>query len=96
MTAIASMFLYVSEACSRASLTTGIRDVKCSLEAISGIMPPYFLCISDWDATILDLIIVPSVMTAAAVSSHEVSIPNTFTNRYPLILIAHHILKKNR
>ena len=48
---------------------------RCLRDAISGTTPPNFLCISIWVEMIFDKISRPSLTTAAAVSSHEVSIP---------------------
>src|SRR6266446_3523895 len=62
-------------ACSMASRTTGTMRRKCSREASSGTTPPYFRWMSICDATTLDRISRPSATTAAAVSSHEDSIP---------------------
>ena len=48
-------------------------DSAWAREATSGKTPPYWACRSICEATMLDLIVGPSVMTAAAVSSQEVS-----------------------
>ena len=56
--------------------TTGRISFWCSLEANSGTTPPYNSCI-DWLATTL-LSMTESEITAAAVSSHEDSIPRMY------------------
>ena len=61
-----------------ASLTTALNVSMCWREASSGTMPPYSACISICDATTLEWIVRPSSMTAAAVSSQDVSMPRIF------------------
>src|SRR4030042_1941498 len=56
-----------------ASLITGSIRSRWALLAISGTTPPHFLCRSTCEEITLDLILLFS-MTAAEVSSHEVSI----------------------
>src|SRR5712664_1001484 len=75
VTAMASKSSRRLFACCMASRTTGTICRKCSREASSGTTPPYLRWTSICDATTLDKISRPSATTAAAVSSHEDSIP---------------------
>jgi cytochrome bd-type quinol oxidase subunit 1 len=59
----------------RAFSTTGTIFSICFLEASSGTTPPYGWCVATWDQTTLDKMVCPPEVTAAAVSSQEVSIP---------------------
>src|SRR6185295_2428240 len=77
--AIADRPAYEVPDCSRASRTTGTMARRCSREASSGTTPPYRACVASCEATTEDRIDVPSSTTAAAVSSHEDSIPRTRT-----------------
>ena len=77
VTAMPPMSPRVAPALSIASLTTGIIDSMCLREASSGTMPPYFACMSSCEETTEESTFLPSSTTAAAVSSHELSIPNT-------------------
>jgi hypothetical protein len=52
--------------------------VRCSLDDISGIIPPYLSCMNDWEEIMLDRILTPLSTTAAVVSSQEVSMPKIF------------------
>ena len=61
-----------------ASSMTGMTTSKCERAATSGTTPLKVLWISICELTILLIIWRPSATTAAAVSSHELSTPNTF------------------
>ena len=50
----------------------------CFLEAISGTTPPYNVCKSICEDMTLDSASLPLTTTAAAVSSHELSIAHIF------------------
>src|SRR5438270_9197355 len=69
----------------RASRTTGTTARRCSREASSGTTPPYLPCVSSCDATTDERTPSPSSTTAAAVSSHELSIASIFT---PVAILA--------
>ena len=58
-----------------ASRTAGTIARKCSRDASSGTTPPYFECVAICEETTDDKIRDPSSTTAAAVSSHDDSIP---------------------
>ena len=60
---------------SRAARTTGTIALRCSRDASSGTTPPYFACIVICEATTLERMTLPFSTTAAAVSSHEDSMP---------------------
>src|SRR5713226_7162727 len=75
VTPMASTSASIIPACASASRTTGTICRKCSRDASSGTTPPYFRCISICDATTLGKISRPSATTAAAVSSHDDSMP---------------------
>src|ERR1035441_4058028 len=62
-----------------ASRPTGAMARRCSREASSGTTPPYFECVSICDATTEDSTASPFSTTAAAVSSHEDSMPRMRT-----------------
>src|SRR5215813_8484805 len=62
-------------AAANASPTTSPIFSRCSREASSGTTPPYFLCVAICEAMTFERTLTPSSMTAAAVSSHELSIP---------------------
>src|SRR5262245_38398255 len=65
----------VAPAAASASPTTSPIFSRCSREASSGTTPPYFLCVAICEAMTFERTLTPSSMTAAAVSSHELSIP---------------------
>src|SRR5512142_1279033 len=60
---------------SSASRTAGTIALRCSRDASSGTTPPYFECVAICEETTDDKIRDPSSTTAAAVSSHDDSIP---------------------
>src|SRR5215470_17687287 len=70
-----SMSCKVAPAAASASLTTPLIFSRCSREASSGTTPPYFSCVAICEAMTFEWTLTPSSMTAAAVSSHELSIP---------------------
>src|SRR4051812_22837909 len=74
MTSISSQ---PTSACSIASRITGTRAWTWARDASSGTTPPYGRCRAIWLATALPSTQRPSRTTAAAVSSHELSIANT-------------------
>src|SRR5437016_5432702 len=76
------MLLKFSPAQSRASRTTGTMARRCSREASSGTTPPYFPWVVICEATIEERMVPPSATTAAAVSSHEDSMPRMRTPLY--------------
>ena len=82
MTAIPSRSRSCIEACSMASLITALNVSMCCREASSGTMPPYWACMSIWVATTFEWMVRPSSMTAAAVSSQDVSMPRIFISSY--------------
>jgi len=59
---------------------TGTMARKCSRDASSGTTPPYLPCTENWLATMEDKTRVSSSITAAAVSSHELSIARILAN----------------
>src|SRR5919202_3559280 len=61
----------------RAWATAGVSSSTWARLAISGTTPPYRAWRSTWLDTTDDSTVVPSATTAAAVSSHDVSIPRT-------------------
>src|SRR5215475_15406185 len=65
----------LTPAAANASPTTPLIFSRCSREASSGTTPPYFLCVAICEAMTFERTLTPSSMTAAAVSSHELSIP---------------------
>src|SRR5579862_5079085 len=73
--ATASISPSVVPASSSASPMTSLTSSRCARDAISGTTPPYRACRSTWLDTTDDCTNRPSSTTAAAVSSHEVSIP---------------------
>ena len=75
VTASASTFARGQPAAASPRETTASIHSMCILEAISGTTPANGRCASTWDATSLDRMAVPSRTTAAAHSSHDVSIP---------------------
>ena len=74
VTPIASISSNLSPASSSAALTTLSTTSICILDATSGTTPPYFLCVSIWDAITLDKTSLPLTTTAADVSSQLDSI----------------------
>ena len=60
----------------KARWTTYPIFLRCSRLASSGTTPPKLRCVSTCDATTLDSTVCPSSTSAAAVSSHEDSIPS--------------------
>src|SRR5690554_1753884 len=75
VTAIASTSPNCTPASLNASDTTGLIASMCARDATSGNTPPYGACSAICDATTFDRIVSPSRTMAAAVSSHEVSMP---------------------
>src|SRR5215475_13731823 len=65
----------LTPAAANASPTTSLIFSRCSREASSGTTPPYLLCVAICEAMTFERTLTPSSMTAAAVSSHELSIP---------------------
>src|SRR5262249_47050047 len=59
--------------------TTGTMARKCSRDASSGTTPPYLPWVLIWEATIEESTRSPSSTTAAAVSSHDDSMPRMRT-----------------
>src|SRR5581483_4706954 len=69
----------VAPACANADVSTGIRLVMWTREAISGTTPPYSPWIAICDATRSARMRRPSSTSAAAVSSHDDSMPSVST-----------------
>src|SRR5207249_97184 len=67
--------------------TTGTITSRWRREASSGTTPPYGAWMASWEATTLERTRRPPASTAAAVSSHELSIPST-TIRRPFTRVA--------
>src|SRR5437762_9397466 len=82
VTATAERSSQLDPACSIASRTVGTMARRCSRDASSGTTPPYLPCVANCDATTEESARSPSSTTAAAVSSHDDSIPR--------MRIAHH------
>src|SRR5215510_14540840 len=82
VTAIPSMAWKFTPAVAKASPTTSLIFSRCSREASSGTTPPYFLCVAICEAMTFERTLTPSSMTAAAVSSHELSIPRVSIGPY--------------
>ena len=78
--ATASRLLQVMEARSSASRTTGTTARRCSRDASSGTTPPYLPWTENWLATTEERTHVSSSITAAAVSSQELSIARIRAN----------------
>src|ERR671919_443581 len=78
VTARASISRHVAPACSRASSMMGLSRSTWAREASSGTTPPNRAWMSCWLESTLDRTLTPSSTTAAAVSSHDVSMPRTF------------------
>src|SRR5579859_3151423 len=79
VTAIASTASSAVPARARASSITGPSRSRCRRDASSGTTPPYRTCRSTWEATTFDRRPPGRSSTAAAVSSHEVSMPRMRT-----------------
>src|SRR5215831_16902053 len=77
VTAIPSRSGRRTPASASAFSTTGTMTSRCRREASSGTTPPYGAWIASCEATTFDRMRRPSASTAAAVSSHELSIPRT-------------------
>jgi len=75
--ATAPTLLPSTPASTRASATTGVSSSTWARLATSGTTPPKRECRSVWLLTTEDSTSRPSTTTAAAVSSHEVSMPST-------------------
>ena len=86
VTAIASISERLIFALAIAESAIRFKNISCSLEAISGTTPPYFECI-DCELTSFDKIY-PSLHTATAVSSQDVSIPITI-----ILLFLRHLIQ---
>ena len=76
VTAIPSNSRSPTPASDKACSIVGLIASICLREAISGTTPPYLLCAVICEAITLESIF-PSLTTAAAVSSHDDSIPRT-------------------
>src|SRR3989304_6133843 len=77
VTAMPSIFSRPDPASARARSTTGTTERICSREASSGTTPPYRLWTGTWEETMLARRPAEESYTAAAVSSHELSMPRT-------------------
>ena len=77
MAPTASTWSSLMPASTRARATTGVSDSTWARLAISGTTPPKRACSSTWLDTTDDSTWRASTTTAAAVSSHEVSMPST-------------------
>src|SRR5437867_1957847 len=77
VTAMPSRSMSRTRASPSARSTTGTITSRCRRDASSGTTPPYGPWTSSCEATTLDRMRRPSTSTAAAVSSHELSIPST-------------------
>src|SRR5207302_1137219 len=71
----------LTPASASARSTTGTITSRCRREASSGTTPPYGAWMASCEATTLERIRRPPASTAAAVSSHELSIPSTTIRR---------------
>src|SRR6476469_5957668 len=87
VTAIASIDPYVLPASASACRTTGTIARRCSRDASSGTTPPYGWCVAICDDTTFESTRSPLPTTAAAVSSHELSIPRMYLSDIYLILL---------
>ncbi len=77
VTAMPSISSRPDPASDSACSTTGRTWRICSREASSGTTPPYRLCTGTWEEMTLARSPAEASYTAAAVSSHELSIPRT-------------------
>src|SRR5262245_52680206 len=77
VTAMPSRSLSFTPASLSARSMTGLMTSRCRREASSGTTPPHGACRASWEATTSERMRRPSANTAAAVSSHEVSMPRT-------------------
>jgi hypothetical protein len=69
----------VTLASPKARRTTLTTVARCWRDATSGTTPPYSACTNTCDAITFERMTLPSSTTAAAVSSHEVSMPRINT-----------------
>src|SRR6267143_3057000 len=81
VTATPSRSRNLTPASASAFSTTGTMTSRWRREASSGTTPPYGAWIASCEATTLESTRRPSASTAAAVSSHELSIPSTIMPR---------------
>src|SRR5687768_6656642 len=85
VTAMASRVSQLNCARCSASRTTGTMARRCSRDASSGTTPPYLPCVSSCAATTEESTVWASSTTAAAVSSHELSMARI---RIPAAILA--------
>src|SRR6267142_1473714 len=81
VTATPSSSRNLTPASASAFSTTGTMTSRWRREASSGTTPPYGAWIASCEATTLESTRRPSARTAAAVSSHELSMPSTIMSR---------------